>query len=60
MHAAIDNAFSRVIGCIVRLGVLLGAFVSIAVVALLTIIEMIIWPLLPLAIPGCIIAGFVL
>jgi hypothetical protein len=60
MHAVVDNAFSRVVGFVVRVGVLIGAFVSIVVVAILTIIEIIVWPLLPVAIPGCIIAGFVL
>ncbi len=59
MHAAVDNGFSRVVGFVVRLGVLVGAFVSIAIVAVLTILEMVIWPLLPIAIPGCIIAGFI-
>jgi hypothetical protein len=52
-----DNLISRVIGFVVRLGVLLAAFVTLIVVATLTIVEVIIWPLLPLAVPGCLVAG---
>lgn len=58
-RAAGDNAFSRCIGFIIRVGVLLAALVCVVVVALLTIIEIIVWPLLPLAVPGFIIAGLV-
>ena len=52
-----DNMFSRIIGFIVRLFVLLAAFIALVLVGLLSILELIIWPLLPLAIPGFIIAG---
>lgn len=52
-----DNMFSRVIGFIVRIFVLLAAFVSAAVVALLTVAEIILWPVLPLAVPVLIIMG---
>jgi hypothetical protein len=55
-----DNLFSRIIGFIVRLGVLLAACVTLLAVALLTAIEMVIWPLLPLAVPGCLIAGLII
>ena len=60
LHAAADNAFSRAVGFVVRLGVLLAALVAVLVVALLSIIEIIAWPLLPLAVPGFIVAGLVL
>lgn len=59
MRAWGDNLFSRIIGFIVRLGVLLTAFLTLAVVGLLTAAELIIWPLLPLAVVGCLIAGLV-
>jgi hypothetical protein len=59
-QAGLDNLFSRVIGFIVRLLVLIIAFICLVVVALLTALEIIIWPLLPLAIPGCLIAGVIL
>jgi hypothetical protein len=58
-RAAIDNAFSRCVGFVVRLGVLLAALVCVVVVVLLSLIEIIVWPLLPLAVPGFIIAGLV-
>lgn len=51
--------FSRVIGFFVRLFALLAAFVTLAVIGILTILELIIWPLLPLAIPGFLIMGLV-
>jgi hypothetical protein len=60
LRAAADNAFSRCVGFVVRFFVLLAAFVSVVIVALLCVIEIVAWPLLPLAIPGSIIAGFVL
>ena len=60
LHAAADNAFSRAVGFVVRLGVLFAALIAILVVGLLSIIEIIAWPLLPLAVPGFIIAGLVL
>lgn len=52
-----DNLFSRMVGFVVRLIVLLAALVSLIVIALLTAMETVVWPLLPLAIPGCLIAG---
>lgn len=57
-HAWIDNMFSRMIGFVVRFFVLLAAFVSLAAVAVFSIVEIIVWPLLPWAIPGLLIAGF--
>ena len=59
-RAAGDNAFSRIVGFVVRFCVLLAAVFSVVVIILVTAIEIIIWPLLPLAIPGFIVAGFVL
>lgn len=55
-----DNMVSRVIGFVVRFFVLLGALITLVVVALLTIVELVVWPLLPVAIPGCLIAGLLL
>jgi hypothetical protein len=60
MHAWADNVFSRGIGFVVRFGVLVGALFAVIIVVAFTIIEIIVWPLLPLAIPGCLIAGLVL
>src|SRR3954470_13515588 len=56
-HAWVDNLFSRVIGFIVRSGVLFAALVALVAVFLLTVIEVIIWPLLPLAVPVLLVLG---
>jgi hypothetical protein len=56
-HAWVDNMFSRIIGFVVRIGVLFAAAVTMLLVALISIIEVIVWPLLPLAIPVLIILG---
>jgi len=55
-----DNLVSRIIGFIVRVLVLLAAAVILLTITVLTLIEVIIWPLLPLAVPGCLIAGLVI
>jgi CBS-domain-containing membrane protein len=59
-HAWGDNMVSRVIGFVVRIFVIFAALVTIAAIAVLTAIEIVVWPLLPLAIPGCLIAGLAL
>lgn len=42
-----DNLFSRTIGFVVRLLVLLAALLSAAFVALVTLAEIIFWPIIP-------------
>jgi len=59
-RAGFDNLFSRLVGFVVRSFVLLAAGCGWLAVLLLTALEVIIWPLLPLLIPGCLIAGFIL
>lgn len=59
LRAALDNLVSRVIGFIVRLGVLIAACLTFVVVGVLTVIEIIIWPLVPLAIPVCLVLGVI-
>lgn len=51
-HAALDNLFSRVVGFVVRIFVLLAAGIMQLVVAVSTLVEMLVWPLLPLAVIG--------
>lgn len=58
-HAWGDNLFSRTIGFIVRLFVLLAALLTCLAVALVTLIELIVWPLLPLSPVGFILAGVI-
>lgn len=58
-HAGIDNLISRVIGFLVRLLVLFTAAIALSLGAVLTVLEIAAWPLLPLAIPGLLIAGLV-
>ena len=57
LRAWLDNLISRIIGFFVRLGVLLSAAISVFLVILITLIEMVIWPLIPVAIPVLIILG---
>jgi hypothetical protein len=54
-----DNLVSRVIGFFVRLFVLLGAGVSLTVVLILSVAELLAWPLLPLMIPVFLILAVV-
>ena len=60
MRAWADNMFSRIIGFLVRLLVLLAAALIAFVIGLLTVIETLAWPLVPLAIPFLAVGGFVL
>jgi hypothetical protein len=59
-RALVDNLFSRLVGFVVRVIVLLAALAALLVVAALSVLELVAWPLLPFAIPGCLIAGLVL
>ena len=55
-----DNLFSRMIGFVVRFFVLLTALLSLALIMALTVVELIVWPLLPVAVPGCIVVGLII
>jgi hypothetical protein len=52
-----DNLFSRIIGFVVRVFVLLAAATTLFIVSAATIVELLLWPLLPVAIPSLIIVG---
>jgi hypothetical protein len=54
-----DNVFSRTIGFFVRLLVILAAFFSLFLVLVLSLLELVIWPLMPPAIIGLVIVGLV-
>ncbi|HSW85034.1 MAG TPA: hypothetical protein VLF79_00260 [Candidatus Saccharimonadales bacterium] len=59
-RALADNVFSRAVGFVVRIFVLIAAVIALTVVGILTMLEVLIWPLLPIAIPVCFIAGLTL
>jgi hypothetical protein len=54
-----DNIFSRAVGFVVRLIVLFAALLLAILVAILSLVELILWPLLPIAAPVLIIMGLV-
>jgi hypothetical protein len=56
-HAWLDNMVSRIIGFFVRFFVLIAAGVVVIFMAIITAIEVIIWPCIPLAVIGCLIVG---
>lgn len=59
-RAMIDNLFSRAVGFAVRSLVLFIAFLAIVAVGILTIVEMVLWPILPIAVPASLILGVVI
>ncbi len=52
-----DNIFSRSIGFVVRCLVLSGALITAVVVIIFSVIEIIVWPVLPLLAPICLFVG---
>ena len=57
MRAMLDNMVSRVIGFFVRVGVLLTAVVLFVLLAILSAVQLVLWPLLPLIALGLIAVG---
>jgi hypothetical protein len=55
-----DNLFSRLVGFVVRFFVLLAALLVLVIVMVLTVVELAVWPLLPAAVPGLLVAGLVI
>jgi len=54
-----DNLVSRVIGFVVRIFVLIAALATSIIVFIISLIELIIWPILPPAVIGLIILGII-
>jgi hypothetical protein len=52
-----DNIVSRAVGFVVRLLVLFAGCLITLTVLVLSIIEVVVWPLLPLAVPALIVMG---
>jgi hypothetical protein len=59
MHALGDNLVSRCIGFTVRIFVLLAATVAFLLLAVAALLEIILWPLVPLVSIGLIVRGLV-
>jgi hypothetical protein len=59
-RAAIDNMVSRTIGFIVRFFVLLTAGLLLLLSIIVSLIELMLWPLIPIAAPAAIITGIFL
>ena len=57
VRAATDNLVSRMVGFMVRLMVLFAAAVILFFVAVVSFAVLVIWPLLPLAIPAGLVKG---
>jgi hypothetical protein len=59
LRAVGDNIVSRVIGFIVRFFVLFGALITIIIIGLATLFEIVLWPLLPPAVPVLLLIGMI-
>jgi hypothetical protein len=59
MRALADNLVSRIVGFVVRLLVLIAALLLIGALLVGSLVELLIWPLLPPAIIGCIVLGVI-
>lgn len=57
LRAMGDNLISRLVGFTVRLTVLLAASVSLGIMAVVGLIQIIIWPLVPLLVVFCLVRG---
>jgi len=57
MQAMVDNAISRFVGFMVRIFVLIAAAMTFVGVAVVALVEMVAWPLVPIAIAAGIIKG---
>jgi hypothetical protein len=56
-QASLDNMFSRCVGFVVRVFVIIAAIIVLLFVLVVTCFEIMVWPLLPLLVPGSIIFG---
>jgi hypothetical protein len=59
IRAFLDNLVSRAVGFTVRIFVLLAAVIGLAVVSVVVVVELIVWPLVPLATIAAIAKGLV-
>ena len=59
MQAAADNMVSRLVGFMVRLMVLIAAGVMLFFLLVAGILELIIWPFVPLLVPALLVKGII-
>jgi len=59
VQAATDNLVSRLVGFVVRLMVLVSAGVILLLVLVFSVVEVVVWPLLPLAVPAILAKGII-
>jgi hypothetical protein len=52
-----DNMVSRAVGFTIRLFVLLAALISLVLIAVIGLVQIIVWPLVPFAVVGGIVAA---
>lgn len=57
VRAFLDNLVSRAVGFTVRIFVLLAAFVCLIAVSIVAVVEIVTWPLIPVAILAGIVKG---
>jgi hypothetical protein len=58
-RASLDNLISRMVGFVVRILALIAAMIVVVFVGIIGVLEIIAWPLLPMAIVGALIEAVV-
>lgn len=59
LRAMGDNLVSRCVGFVVRTAVLLAATCSIVVIGAFSLVEIVVWPFVPIAVPVLIVKGII-
>lgn len=59
IRAATDNLVSRVVGFVVRILVLIAAGLILSCMLVLAVVELIVWPLIPLAVVAALLKGLI-
>lgn len=59
VRAAADNAISRLVGLIVRSLVLISAGLIIALASIVSLVELLLWPFIPVSVVGFVVLGVI-